>query len=90
MKIKSVSIKNYRLLKNVDLNLDSRITLVVGQNNSGKTALAEIFRSFLSSSSPKIRYEDFNQSCLTEFEIAFNNSTSELKANDSIYILYPA
>lgn len=70
MKIKSAGVKNYRLLKDVNLSLDSKITLVVGRNNTGKTSLAEVFRSFLSTSGSKIRYEDFNQSCLIYFEKA--------------------
>ncbi|MCI5115316.1 MAG: hypothetical protein D3921_11830 [Candidatus Electrothrix sp. AW1] len=82
MIIKSAKIKNYRLLKDVFLTLDQRTTLIVGRNNTGKTSLAEVFRSFLSSSGPKIRYEDFNQSCLADFEkalIAYNNEESEEK-----------
>lgn len=72
MRIKSARIKNYRLLKDVCLSLDSRTTLIVGRNNTGKTSLAEIFRSFLSVSGPKVRYEDFNQACLVGFEHALN------------------
>lgn len=72
MKIKNIRIKNYRLLKDVNLTLDDRTTLIVGRNNTGKTSFAEIFRSFLNSVGPKIRYEDFNQSCLKNFEDALN------------------
>ena len=70
MKLKCAKIQNYRLLKNVNLTFDKRTTLIVGRNNAGKTSLAEIFRSFLSQSGPKIKYEDFNQSCLCKFELA--------------------
>lgn len=70
MIIKEVKIKNYRLLKDVTMTLDDRSTLVVGRNNTGKTSLAEIFRSFLSGPVPKLKYEDFNQTSLSEFEIA--------------------
>lgn len=73
MIIKEVKIKNYRLLKDVTMTLDDRSTLVVGRNNTGKTSLAEIFRSFLSGSAPKLKYEDFNQSSLSEFENALNS-----------------
>lgn len=52
------------------MTLDQRSTLVVGRNNTGKTSLAEIFRSFLAGPSPKLKYEDFNQSSLCEFETA--------------------
>lgn len=70
MIIKEVRIRNYRLLKDVQMTLDERSTLVVGRNNTGKTSLAEIFRSFLAGPAPKLKYEDFNQSSLSEFEIA--------------------
>ncbi|MCB2426491.1 ATP-dependent nuclease [Methylophaga pinxianii] len=70
MKIKKIRIKNYRLLKDVNLTLDDRTTLIVGRNNTGKTSFAEIFRSFLNPAGTKVRYEDFNQSCLKEFEEA--------------------
>lgn len=72
MKIKNARIKNYRLLKDVYLTLDGRTTLIVGRNNTGKTSLAEIFRSFLNSAGAKVRYEDFNQSSLVGFEEALN------------------
>jgi putative ATP-dependent endonuclease of OLD family len=72
MKIKNVRIKNYRLLKDVSFSIDEKTTLIVGRNNTGKTSFAEAFRSFLNPTGPKVRYEDFNQSCLTGFEDALN------------------
>ncbi len=88
MLIKEVRIKNYRLLKDIKLSFDKRSTLIVGRNNTGKTSLAEIFRSFLSSSGPKIRYEDFNQSCISEFEDAFTALKND-KPEDEIRPLIP-
>ena len=88
MLIIEVRIKNYRLLKDIKLSFDKRSTLIVGRNNTGKTSLAEIFRSFLSSSGPKIRYEDFNQSCLSEFEDAFTALQND-KPEDEIRPLIP-
>jgi putative ATP-dependent endonuclease of OLD family len=72
MIVKKVRVQNYRLLKDVSLTFDNLITLIVGRNNTGKTSLAEVFRSFLTSSGPKVRYEDFNQSALGGFENALN------------------
>lgn len=72
MKIKNVRIKNYRLLKDVSFSIDDKTTLIVGRNNTGKTSFAEAFRSFLNPAGPKVRYEDFNQSCLKGFEEALN------------------
>lgn len=88
MKIKSARIKNYRLLKDVCLSLDDRTTLIVGRNNTGKTSLAEIFRSFLSSMGPKVRYEDFNQSCLAKFEKSLN-AFKEGKEGEAVRLLMP-
>lgn len=69
MKIKSLRVKNFRLLKDISLSLSETSTVIVGRNNTGKTSLTEIFRSFLSASS-KLRHEDFNISALKEFETA--------------------
>ena len=86
--IKEVKIKNYRLLKDVTMTLDERSTLVVGRNNTGKTSLAEIFRSFLSGTSPKIKYEDFNQTALNEFEVALR-SFQEGNPEEVVRLLIP-
>jgi len=88
MIIKEVRIKNYRLLKDVTMTLDDRSTLVVGRNNTGKTSLAEIFRSFLSGSTPKLKYEDFNQSSLSEFEAALN-AFQEGVTEEDVRLLIP-
>jgi predicted ATP-dependent endonuclease of OLD family len=69
MKIKQLHIKNYRLLKDVSLSLSDTTTVVVGRNNTGKTSLTEIFRSFLSENS-NLKYEDFSISALAEFDTA--------------------
>lgn len=66
MRIKELRIRNYRLLKDVSLTLSEKSTVIVGRNNTGKTSLTEIFRSFLSNK-PTIKYEDFNLSSLTKF-----------------------
>ncbi|MBF4354269.1 ATP-dependent endonuclease, partial [Vibrio anguillarum] len=77
MKIKNVRIKNYRLLKDVSFSIDEKTTIIVGRNNTGKTSFAEAFRSFLNHAGPKVRYEDFNQSCLSGFEDALNAHQGE-------------
>jgi predicted ATP-dependent endonuclease of OLD family len=69
MKIKKIRIKNFRLLKDVSLSLSETTTLIVGRNNTGKTSLTEIFRSFLSDNST-LQYEDFSMSVLEEIKAA--------------------
>ncbi len=71
------------------MTLDQITTLVVGRNNTGKTSLAEIFRSFLAGQSPKLKYEDFNQSSLSDFETALISFRAGI-AEDEVRPLIPA
>jgi predicted ATP-dependent endonuclease of OLD family len=48
MRIDKIEIKNFRLLRAVNLSLEETTTVVVGRNNSGKTSLTELFRRLLS------------------------------------------
>jgi putative ATP-dependent endonuclease of the OLD family len=60
MKIKGITIKNFRLLEDVSLCLEDDTTLIVGRNNCGKTSLTELFRRLLADGLPKFRLEDFS------------------------------
>ncbi|MCH8540871.1 MAG: ATP-dependent endonuclease [Opitutales bacterium] len=60
MKIKEITVKNFRLLEEVSLCLEDDTTLIVGRNNCGKTSLTELFRRLLADGSPKFRLEDFS------------------------------
>lgn len=41
MNLKSIKIKNYRCFKDVEIDFDNRVTLVVGKNGAGKTAILD-------------------------------------------------
>lgn len=71
MHIHRIAIKNFRLLKDVEICLNRRTTVIVGRNNSGKTSLTELFRRLLSGSSPNFRLEDFSLSVYQRFWEAF-------------------
>ena len=60
MKIRGISVQNFRLLENVEICLEDDTTLIVGRNNSGKTSLTELFRRLLDERSPEFRLEDFS------------------------------
>lgn len=47
MRITKLKIKNFRLLKDVDLQLEDQLSLVIGKNNTGKTSLLSLFERFL-------------------------------------------
>lgn len=77
MKIKDITVKNFRLLENVSLCLENDTTLIVGRNNCGKTSLTELFRRLLADGAPKFRLEDFSLGIHEQFwearELARNN-----------------
>lgn len=61
MKIKTIDIKNFRLLQNVEgLAFDKNVTLIVGRNNSGKTSLIDIFNKFVGKERSRFHFEDFS------------------------------
>ncbi len=64
MRIRSITVRNFRLLAKVELGLESRTTVVVGRNNSGKTSLYEIVRRLLDEQNrPTFQLEDFSTAC---------------------------
>ena len=60
MKIRGITVQNFRLLENLEICLEDDTTLIVGRNNSGKTSLTELFRRLLDERSPVFRLEDFS------------------------------
>lgn len=59
MILKSISIRNYRMLHDVKVNLEEDLTLVVGKNNSGKTSFFEVIKTMVSDDN-KLTFEDFS------------------------------
>lgn len=41
MKIRTITIKNYRCFEEITLSLGDKITLLVGKNGTGKTAILD-------------------------------------------------
>ncbi len=50
----SLLIRNFRLFRHLEIERLSRVNLVVGKNNSGKSALLEAIRLFASSADPAV------------------------------------
>lgn len=48
MKLKSIKIKNYRCFKKAEIDFDDHITLVVGKNGAGKTAILDVVAASVS------------------------------------------
>lgn len=67
MYLKQIEAKNFRLLYDAQLLLESRTTVIVGRNNSGKTSLTEVMKRLLSDASPSFFLEDFSFCCYDQF-----------------------
>jgi len=59
MNITNIKIENFRLLDNVEINLEEITTAIVGKNNSGKTSFSEIL-NILMNEKAKFEFEDFS------------------------------
>ena len=59
MKIKNIKILNYRLLKKFKIDLEEKLSLVIGKNNTGKTSLLSVIEKFLTEKSG-FSINDFN------------------------------
>lgn len=82
MKITSAKIKNFRLLSDVELNLEEQTTVIVGRNNSGKTSLTELIKRFLGSDSPSFQLEDFSSECYETFSQLFRERLNSKDINE--------
>lgn len=65
MILRKMKVKNFRLLKNFELDFKDELSLVIGKNNSGKTSAIIILDKMLNSS--KVMWEDINLECQKEF-----------------------
>lgn len=80
MILNKIKVKNFRLLKNFELTLNNKLSLVIGKNNCGKTSVISVLSKLLNSS--KIFWEDINldrQKELFEYLLqaaATNNTTT--------------
>lgn len=67
-----LEITNFRMLRNVDISLENKATVIVGSNNSGKTSLTDIFFKFFADN-PRFRLIDFSLSALENFWQSFQS-----------------
>lgn len=77
MKIKSLRIKNFRCLVDVAIDLDD-VTVIIGENNTGKTALLDALR-FITSRAPQRR-----QASIAEYDFHMADQNSDPKTSDPI------
>lgn len=68
MKLHSYRLKNYRRLRDVVIELDDKISIFVGANNSGKTSAAQGLYSMLEGKKSKFKLFDFSAALWAEID----------------------
>ncbi len=97
MKIRSMKVKNFRSLKDIQITFEEDLTCIVGENDSGKTSLLHCLRVFSKDSPYRIREEDFfNLDEPVEIELELSNGmrlqkvfklyNGSIEAKSKIYI----
>lgn len=87
MNINYVKVENFRLLRDVELGLEDRTTLIVGRNNSGKTSITELFRRLLADKALNFKIEDFSLGCHEQFWTAFESLHAGSVVQDVLALL---
>ena len=85
MKISSVRVQNFRLLKAFEIFLEDDLSVVIGKNNTGKTSLLIALGKFLGSGeSRRLSYDDIS----TEERVRIRTllmGTDEIEDNDILF-----
>ena len=89
MRLRKVTVRNFRLLADTDLVLETPTTLIVGRNNSGKTSLSEAIRRFLADQNPRFQIEDFSNTSYDHFCDALA-AKSAGRPDDEVRTLIPS
>ncbi|CDH44295.1 MAG: AAA family ATPase [Candidatus Competibacteraceae bacterium] len=85
----SLFVHNFRLFKKLEIEQLSRVNLIVGKNNSGKSCFLEAVRIYLSDASPRILLELISQrNELWEFELQGDGQSFHEYENPFRYLFY--
>lgn len=86
--ITSIEIQNFRNLKNLHINSLSRVNLIIGKNNSGKTNFLESINFYTSQNEflpeEKLIIDDLAPNQLTDDEILFSPNVKLISSHSSI------
>lgn len=78
MKIKRITVENYRLLKDFSIDLEDDLSLVIGKNNTGKTSLLSVLDKFLNKPErSKFSFDDFNLDFMKEIKRLIKSDIAE-------------
>ena len=90
MKLKKISIINYRQFSNAVINFDDELTILAGANNSGKTSIIELFRrmfkdiGFTKEDISAEYYFKLQQDFISNINNIYSNSLNETEFRENI------
>lgn len=89
MKISKIQVKNFRLLKDLKLDLEDILSIVIGKNNCGKTSLLSVLNKFIGnkSSSNSFTYDDFNVELKNKIYSCIEDNKKAWGKQDGILLL---
>ena len=93
MKIERAQINNFRILRDIEVNFEDDLSVVIGKNNAGKTSFLAILEKFLTQSKPEFSLDDFSiseQKRICDFEngIVGEDEYVEVSLSLKLYISY--
>lgn len=74
MQIKKINVRNFRILQDSEMDFDTKVCLLLGRNNTGKTSFMVVLEKFL-----KTRDFDFN-----DFSICLRNELFDINENTDV------
>lgn len=80
MKLHAYRLRNYRRLRDVVVELDDKISIFVGANNSGKTSAAHGLYSLLEGKRSKFKIFDFSASLWTKIDKIGESAAGDIEA----------
>ena len=60
MKIRKITVKNFRLLKEFCVDIEDELSLLIGKNNCGKTSFLSVLDKFLNGGNHPFTFHDFS------------------------------
>jgi AAA15 family ATPase/GTPase len=78
MVLNSLQIKNYRILRNLELDSLSRVSLITGRNNTGKSSILDAVDIYASRGSFKILFEGLLERGQNASNLRFNEQKIEM------------
>jgi len=81
MKITKIRVRNFRLLRDISIDLEEDLSVIIGKNNCGKTSLLLILDKFIGGGYSKnsFSFDDFNVNFKEELKAQIENGTTQDK-----------